>query len=363
MRYGNKSVISEIREDEDMPFTEDGRRVDLLLNLLALINRTTSFPMYEIISTSIAYKVRNRMKELTTYNEKEELLFDFIKQYNEVEYERMWKLYCDMSADEKKDFIDDAIETGIYLHQPPLWETKPIFHRIQGILQKYDWLKPDNVYINKWGRKMKILNNYWIGDMYVLKLKQTDRKGFIVRSTGAIDTKGLPTKSYKSRSHLEQYSGNAIRFGEFETLNFTIGILPDDIALFNAMYRTSIKGRKDLVKLLFQPSDGDSIQKIDSSYTSRVAEIFNVYLKSLSIDLEFVDEDNVIYSYDDTTLTNHELNGVEYFCTDYQFLLIKRRAEIREEILSENAMLAEEELEKMIDEELKRRDYLTGSID
>jgi hypothetical protein len=45
-----------------------------------------------------------------------------------------------------------------------------------------------------------------------LKLKQTDRKGFIVRSTGPIDTKGLPTKSYKSRSHLEQYSGNAIRF-------------------------------------------------------------------------------------------------------------------------------------------------------
>lgn len=35
-RFGNKSVISEIREDEDMPYTEDGRRVDLILNLLAI---------------------------------------------------------------------------------------------------------------------------------------------------------------------------------------------------------------------------------------------------------------------------------------------------------------------------------------
>ena len=41
-RYGNKSVISEIRDDEDMPYTKDGRRVDLILNLLAIINRTTS---------------------------------------------------------------------------------------------------------------------------------------------------------------------------------------------------------------------------------------------------------------------------------------------------------------------------------
>ena len=33
-RFGNKSVISEIREDDEMPYTKDGRRVDLLLNLL-----------------------------------------------------------------------------------------------------------------------------------------------------------------------------------------------------------------------------------------------------------------------------------------------------------------------------------------
>jgi DNA-directed RNA polymerase beta subunit len=39
LRYGNKSVISKICEDDEMPFTEDGRRVDLMLNLLAIINR------------------------------------------------------------------------------------------------------------------------------------------------------------------------------------------------------------------------------------------------------------------------------------------------------------------------------------
>ena len=34
MRYGNKSVVSEIRPDDEMPYTHDGRKVELLLNLL-----------------------------------------------------------------------------------------------------------------------------------------------------------------------------------------------------------------------------------------------------------------------------------------------------------------------------------------
>ena len=168
-RYGNKSVISKVEEDENMPITADGRRVDLLLNLLAIINRTTSFPMYELTATSIAYKVRKRMSEMESYKDKEELLFDIIYQYNEKQYDKMKTIYDNLNDLDKKKFIDDAITDGIYLHQPPFWETKPIFNRMNDILDKYDWLKPDDVYINKWGRKIKILNKYWIGDMYILE--------------------------------------------------------------------------------------------------------------------------------------------------------------------------------------------------
>ena len=47
-RYGNKSVIADIWDDNKMPKTEDGRQVDILLNLLAIINRTTSMVLYEL---------------------------------------------------------------------------------------------------------------------------------------------------------------------------------------------------------------------------------------------------------------------------------------------------------------------------
>ena len=72
-RYGNKSVVAKILPDDEMPYTEDGQRVDLLLNLLAIINRTTSFAIYELCITSICYQVRQKMREMATYEEKERL--------------------------------------------------------------------------------------------------------------------------------------------------------------------------------------------------------------------------------------------------------------------------------------------------
>ena len=161
---------------------------------------------------SITYQIRKRMAATTDYKEKEKLLFDIVYELNEKQHEKIWKEYLELPEEEKKDYIDDAIENGIYIHQNPLWETKPIFYRLRDILEKYPWLTADNVYVRKWGRTYKTLQKAWIGQMYIIKLKQSPVRGHSVRSTGALDTKGLPTRSYRSRSHLEQYSGTPIRF-------------------------------------------------------------------------------------------------------------------------------------------------------
>lgn len=366
MRYGNKSVISEIREDEDMPYTEDGRKVDVLLNLLGIINRTTSFAIYELAINAITYQTRRRMKSLKTYKQKENLLFDIIHEFNEEQYAMMKKDYDKLNDEEKKDVIDDAIENGIYIHQSPTHETKPIFYRIRDILEKNDWLQPETIYINKYGRKIKTMSKHWLGTMYLLKLKQSDLRGFSARSTGAIDIKGLPTRSYKSRNHMEKWSDSAIRFGEFESLNFSIGIPTEDIALFHSIYRTSIKGREDLVKLMFKMYDvdknGESKSKIDNSYTSRVAEIFKVIMKSLSLEIDFQNDDDVLSAYDTQNVSIHTLDGQTYLCTDYQFFLLKQANEIKEEILNENLVMTEDELQKEIERRLRQNKYLNGRM-
>ena len=149
--------------------------------------------------------------------------------------------------------------------------------------------------------------------------------------------------------------------GEFESLNFSIGILSEDIALFHALYRTSIKGRKDLVSLQFSDLDSE-MDCIESSYTSRVAEIFNVILKSLGIGVDFIDTDNELMVFNDSEVKLHKLNGESYFCTDYQFFIIERIDELKKEILSKYPVITESQMRQKIENELKNRKYVNGPL-
>ena len=271
-----------------------------------------------------------------------------------------------LSTAEKKVVIDEAISDGIYINQSPVKETKPIFYRIKDILDKYNWIQPDYIYIKDGnGRKIKTLSRHWIGDMYIIKLKQSDRRGFSGRSTGTVDIKGLPTRSFKSKNHMEKHSDSAIRFGEFETLNFSIGVPTEDIALFNSVYRTSIKGREQLVKSMFNfdGKDNKNNVKIDSAYTSRVAEIFAVFFKSLGLEIDFINDDDVVKGYDNQEIKLHTTDeGETILCTDYEFFLRERYNEIKEEILKENIIMTDEQLQSEIEARLKERNFINGPL-
>lgn len=355
-RYGNKSVIATIREDEDMPITEDGRRVDLILNMLGIINRTTAMPLYEMFINSASRKIRHKMSELKTLKEKETLLFDYINIWNEDQCSEMYKYYKSLSKKEKESYMQDAIDDGIYIKQTPLWETKPIFYRCLDLMAKYPFIKRDDMYIKKWGKLHKVLTPTVVGEMYCMKLKHSDKRGFSARSTGAIDDKGLPSRSFKSKAHLEKASSSCIRFGEFETLNFSIGVLPEDLAVFHALYRTSIKGRKDIVMSMF---DEEGVRSIDDKYTSRVAEIFNVTLKELGIEINFLDEDYV-GPINDTNLTTHTLGTKTILCSDYKFFIIERVDEIVKDIYKTEPVITEPELREKIITTLENTKYLVG---
>lgn len=364
-RYGNKSVISEIVPNEEMPVAKDGRQVDLILNLCAIVNRTTAFPLYEITLSSMTYKIRQKMKEVKTLKEKELLYFRVLKIFNMKQFKKFKSIYDNLDMEGKKEFMDSVIENGIYLHQPPLWEEEAIFYRIQKLRKAFPWAVDDEYYVRlKNGELVRALNKAEIGLMYILKLKQTDRRGFSARNTGAINNKGLPTRSYKSRSHLERNSETPIRFGEYEMLNFTVGLSTEDIAAFNALYRTSPKARKDLVKSFFKnPTDVSYIETIREVYTNRVNEIFDVILKSLSMELRFVDNNNVIRPMNTKRFYIHSFKGKGLLCSDYQYEMVKLVSEIREMYMQEKGMVVKNELDSYIEDSIGDMNVLLDSYD
>ena len=170
MRAGNKSVVAVIRPDSAMPYTKDGRRVHLLLNLLAIINRTTGSPIAEELMTSICWKCRQKMATLKTLEAKADLGFELIKDFNPQQYKKMYKTYTELKTEqEKKDYVESMIVDGIYIHEKPMYADTPLFKRLYHIMEKYEWILKDDVYINKWGRRIKCLRKEFIGQMYILK--------------------------------------------------------------------------------------------------------------------------------------------------------------------------------------------------
>ena len=360
-RFGNKSVISVIREDDEMPYTKDGRRVDLLINLLAIINRTTAMVLFEMFMNGSSYQVRQKMKSLETLEEKEKLLFDYLGTWNPKQSKEFYSKYKKLGKKAKEAYINDAIEDGIYIHQPAMWEDEPLFYRCIKVLDKFPFIGENKLYIKKWGREYPVLTNYFLGESHFVKLKQSDRRGFSARSTGALDTKSLPTRSFKNKSHTERLSSTCVRFGEFETNNFSTAVPSEELALFHALYRTSIKGRRDIISLMFT-DETDISHKIDKSYTSRVAEIFNVILKSLGIKLDFVEESDDILVLNDDVIREYTIGEDTFLCTEYQYEVLKKIGEIREEILDEKAVITEEGLMDEIEKRLRKLSYIDDTM-
>lgn len=354
-RFGNKSVIAKIREDEEMPFTENGERIDLILNLLAFINRTIAAPLFEVSTNFIIDKAIARMRSFETYKEREDLLFDVVGMFNPKQEKKMKSTYKKLTKREQKDYIDCAMDGFFFIHQPPLGEDKPWFYRLIDIYKKYDWLEPDDIYINKFGRTIKCLQKQYIGRMYVIPLKQTSRKGFSARGMGAVNAKGLPERSYKSKAHTELYSTSNIRFGEFESLNFLIGMEPEELALIHAYYRTSEEARKDIAKNVLKP---DGVFKIDKIYVSRVAEIFSVLLKSLGEEIDIIDDKNEIKEVNDSVLEEYPIGDVTYLCTEYQKFIMDKIKFLSTEILKEKPETTTEEVADQVNDQLLHSGYV-----
>lgn len=350
-RMGNKSVVSKVVPDDEMPYTDTGKRVEVVLNLLAISNRTTGFVPHELFETFILDRTRERMSKMKTLEEKAALLFEIMRGLNSKEAENQEHIYQNMSQEEREEYIQDCIEEGIHIEEIPIWEERYIFFRLYDMWKKYDWLKPYKMYIKKWGQEFETLTPMYIGEMYMIRLKQTGERGFSARNAGAVNIKSLPERSYKNRNNTEFASDSAIRLGESEFLTLGIGTHPEEVMAMHALYRTSIKGRKDISRAAFSDNP---IDEIDDNYTSVAAQLFSTIFRCLSMEIEFRDEEDCFDPMDDIMVREYHYRGKTYMMTAYEFYVMRTEDRIRETILDTYPGISEEKLNTMLKEEMKK---------
>lgn len=352
-RYGDKGVVSKMVDDEKMPYIilPNGERkaIDIIVNPLSCPNRLNPFQWVEMsINHSSNVLVYRMQYEMKTNGERFDCLMKYLRYFNEYnEKDKIEARYKKLKSKKAQDkFWENIYKYGIFVNYPPMWDDQPAIEKIEAIRKEFN-IDREQVYVDKWGRTIPIMNKLIIGEKYMLKLKQTSEKNFSARSTGFLSQKGVPEKSNKVKTNEILHSNTPIAIGRDENNNLGIGVHQFILAKQHLFYRNSPMARRETGKLYMTNPLTKKRFKIKRNFLNRNVEILNAELKSLGLEIKFP-FDGTRLNVDDGKIHSYEWKGMTH---------LKTRTEMRNIIIEHTLRLdfnhkvnrnkyTEEEIEK-----------------
>jgi len=271
-RHGNKGVISKIVPAEDMPYMENGKPVDVVLNPLGVPSRMN---VGQILETHLGWacselgeKIKNIIKQHNEIKKRDNLIHDILKKvYDKNVYEEKIKPLQGKEFDE----LVRNLSSGVPI-STPVFDGASVDDVTE--LLKLAQL-PSSGQTNLWDGRTgeKFDRKVTVGTIYMLKLHHLVEDKIHARSTGPYSLVTQQPLGGKA-----QLGGQ--RFGEMEvwaleaygaayTLQEMLTVKSDDVAGRTKVYETIVKG--------------------DDKFESGVPESFNVLLneiKSLGLDID-----------------------------------------------------------------------------
>ena len=271
-RHGNKGVVSKIVPVEDMPYRENGKPVDIVLNPLGVPSRMNVGQILEThlgwSCTELGEKLKNLVNENQKKIEKTEKMKTFLKSVygDDVYEENIDKL----TNTEFKDLCDN-IQNGVPIATPVFDGAKE-----QDVTNMLDLAElPNSGQTHLWDGRTgeKFDRPVTVGIIYMLKLHHLVEDKIHARSTGPYSLVTQQPLGGKA-----QLGGQ--RFGEMEvwaleaygasyTLQEILTVKSDDVAGRVKVYETIVKG--------------------EENFESGIPESFNVLvkeIKSLALNVE-----------------------------------------------------------------------------
>ena len=263
-RHGNKGVVSKIVPVEDMPYRENGKPVDIVLNPLGVPSRMN---VGQILETHLGWackefgdKIKNLINENNKQIEKNEKISNFLKSVygEEVFDENLNKL-------KKTEFQDlcENLKNGIPIATPVFDGAKERDVTKMLELAKLPSSGQTFLWDGRTGKKFD--REVTVGIIYMLKLHHLVEDKIHARSTGPYSLVTQQPLGGKA-----QLGGQ--RFGEMEvwaleaygaayTLQEILTVKSDDVAGRVKVYETIVKG--------------------EENFESGIPESFNVLVKEI----------------------------------------------------------------------------------
>ena len=272
-RHGNKGVVSRILPEEDMPYMEDGRPVEIVLNPLGVPSRMN---VGQILETHLGWAARGlgwKIEEFLEKNSPHDEIKRFLKgAYNNPDMDK----FLDKLEGEELVNVAKRLKRGIPMASPVFEGASE--ESIQEMMKHAGFETTGQVTLYDGKSGDKFMHKVTVGIMYVLKLHHLVDDKIHARSIGPyslVTQQPLGGKAQFGGQRLGEMEVWAMEaYGAAYALQEFLTVKSDDVAGRTRMYEAIVKGKHTL-----EPG---------------LPESFNVLIKelqSLGLDVELLEGD------------------------------------------------------------------------
>jgi len=244
-RHGNKGVVSRILPEEDMPYMEDGRPVEIVLNPLGVPSRMN---VGQILETHLGWAAKGigwKIEELMTKSSPSAMIKKYLK---DVYGNKEMNKFLDTLDDDELMNISDRLKRGVPMASPVFEGASEV--QVQEMLEKAGMSTTGQVTLfdGKSGEAFK--HQVTVGVMYVLKLHHLVDDKIHARSIGPyslVTQQPLGGKAQFGGQRLGEMEVWAMEaYGAAYALQEFLTVKSDDVAGRTRMYEAIVKGKHTL---------------------------------------------------------------------------------------------------------------------
>ncbi|AKJ04924.1 DNA-directed RNA polymerase subunit beta [Archangium gephyra] len=270
-RHGNKGVVSRILPEEDLPYLEDGRPVDIVLNPLGVPSRMN---IGQILETHLGWAAKGVGEQLQRYIDENYSGENLKKQLKIVYDDKAFGDFVDTLSDDEVKSLCYRLKKGIHVATPVFDGARET--EIHSLFDEARLPRTGQMVLFDGRTGEPFDQNVTVGVMYILKLHHLVDEKIHARSIGPyslVTQQPLGGKAQFGGQRLGEMEVWAMEaYGAAYTLQEFLTVKSDDVVGRTRMYEAIVKG--------------------DNVLESGLPESFNVLLKelqSLALDVELLE--------------------------------------------------------------------------
>ncbi len=244
-RHGNKGVISRILPEEDMPYLEDGRPVDIVLNPLGVPSRMN---VGQILEAHLGWAARALGEQIHAYLDKAYTRDDLVKAIKRAYHSTSMNEFLESASEKQIREMASKLREGVPF-------TTPVFDgatesEVKEALKEADLSVSGQTVLFDGRTGDAFDSDVTVGVMYIMKLHHLVDEKIHARSIGPyslVTQQPLGGKAQFGGQRLGEMEVWALEaYGAAFALQEFLTVKSDDVAGRTRMYEAIVKGEKVL---------------------------------------------------------------------------------------------------------------------